>query len=282
MTRSTIVLRPVSFALFALLATLAVAARARAEPFSVLRVSLGTGDDDKREDTSVVLRLDTTDGPRTFTLSPGGERLADRTTATRWFFVGPSVESTHVTGCALVVDLGEGDGLFRHRDNWWMTGLKVEAVGSGWITLFDPAGWRHKFEADETLPCPPPIPAISGTYVGPIFGDAGLSASLTTTFSGTAASITGAASIASGLIFNCFGDHPVGAASFTLTGSRSSIDPDGTSWYHLTGTVSAAGQSIGISVDGHLYNGSLWFDGNAHLSGPAGCNKDWVFQLDRR
>ena len=83
------------------------------------------------------------------------------------------------------------------------------------------------------------------------------------------------------MIFSCFGDRAVGAPTFTLTGSRTSISADGTeSTYQLRGTVNAAGNSIAIVVDGTFNNAEGIFDGTAHLDGP--CDKNWRFQTERQ
>jgi len=250
---------------------------------STFRVRLHTGDDNKRHDTSVRLRFATTTGPVMHTLSPLGETLADFSVKTSDLSGRLASGALYdVTGCSLVVDRGEGDGLFWRPDDWWMTGLQIDVLRSGAFTPFiDLTGWTHKFVADETLPCPPGALPLRGAYRGVIHGDRGSSATITTTYSGVPASINASVTLNAGLIYSCLTRNvPVGARAFGLTGNRTSISADGeSSTYTLSGSFSAEGTSLGVRVNATLYNDGLFFDGNVLLDGP--CDKTWPFTTDR-
>ncbi len=245
-------------------------------PLTKIRVGLYTGNDDKRSDTWVRLRLFTTHGSMDFMLSPTGQRLGDRSLHITEFPLSTTIRRDEVTGCALIVDLGEGDGWSSYRDNWWMTGLVIDGYNGWYNSLRDHFGWSYKFVSDRTLFCPAVAQALSGTYRGPIQGDNGTTATLTATFDGTPESTTGAVSITSGLQYECLGTHRLDALSFMLSGSRTGLS-GGESHYTLHGSTTANGHTISIRVEGDLQGSE--FNGVAHLDGP--CDKQWPFSLDR-
>jgi hypothetical protein len=127
-------------------------------------------------------------------------------------------------------------------------------------------------------PTSPPTPpaTLRPTYAGTIIAG-GRSAQVMMSISGTASTVVASVRIGDGLHVDCHGDRAVGMVAFTMTGSRISTSPNGTSTYRFSksGSTSVAGIGVDISM---TTTPSLSASGDA-LGGPISLHADVPWPL---
>lgn len=258
-------------------------------PFlSAFTVTLGTGADDKRSDSSVEIELRTASSTRTFVVSPKGETLTAGSTVGRRFIPATGLRPTAITDWCVRFNRGPGDGLLLAPDSWSLQTLRVAG------TLVSPAGsvtfvdTTPAVRLESSLPqCYRQPPAICGNWSGSFTGDSGTSSTITASFpSGcNPASVAGMLTFGPGVTATvCGTTGPVPTTPRDgVVFDRVSASSDGTSARYRGGfnfpTSSPVGEvQVGVTIDGTVT--AATFSGTWTVS-ALGCSTTYGFSTRR-